>query len=512
MLSDPNKLLTPSATEYFSRYYRATSTNTAEYKFSLLDNNHFTALIGQESILSNSKDFSASSKGHSDNRMMNVDQGTTFNKPTYAYSQVTYNSLFARLSYDYADKYFIDGTIRRDGSSLFGANNRYANFWSVGAMWSAKKENFFKDINWLNNLQLRVSYGTTGNSAIDNYLSYGLVGTGTIYNGNASWGLSSVDNKDLTWETVESLNVGVNARLFNFVDLNIEFYNKMTKDMLMEIPYSYSTGFGSAWGNTGNMRNRGIDVELGFDILNTKDFFFRAGVNFNYNKNEITKLFGGRDEFIVPNTGIKYQVGKSYGDFYYVKYAGVDPATGAPLYYDKEGKITTEYSENNAVFTGKNRYAPMSGGLNLDFSWNGISLNVAFAGVFGKWLLNNDRYFSENPNFAAESNQSARMMNMWTTPGQKTDIPGANYAVQFDTHLLENASFIRLKNLQISYSLPKVWMQKTKVLNGVRVYALARNLWTITKYKGYDPENDSNLSLGKYPNSKQYTVGIELTF
>ncbi len=260
------------------------------------------------------------------------------------------------------------------------------------------------------------------------------------------------------------------------------------------------------------MRNRGIDVELGFDILNTKDFFFRAGVNFNYNKNEITKLFGGRDEFIVPNTGIKYQVGKSYGDFYYVKYAGVDPATGAPLYYDKEGKITTEYSENNAVFTGKNRYAPMSGGLNLDFSWNGISLNVAFAGVFGKWLLNNDRYFSENPNFAAESNQSARMMNMWTTPGQKTDIPGANYAVQFDTHLLENASFIRLKNLQISYSLPKVWMQKTKVLNGVRVYALARNLWTITKYKGYDPENDSNLSLGKYPNSKQYTVGIELTF
>ena len=340
----------------------------------------------------------------------------------------------------------------------------------------------------------------------------GKVGTSSIYGGGASWGLSQVANPDLTWETVATLSVGVNTRLFDMVDVELEYYNKETRDMLMEIPYSFATGFSSGYGNVGNMANKGIDLTVGVDVINTKDMTFNVRGTFNYNKNEITKLFGGRDEFVVPNTGLKYNVGYPYGEFFYTRWAGVDPANGKQLWLTKEGELTSVFSEDDAVFTGKQRYAPYAAGLQLDFAWKNLSVNANFSGVFGKWTLSNTRYFIENSNFATDTNQSVEMLNMWQKPGDITRIPAANEALQFDTHLLENASFVRLKHLQVSYSLPKAWMQKTGFLAGARVYAIGRNLLTFTEYTGYDPEVDSNLQLGNYPNSRQYSFGIELTF
>ena len=447
-----------------------------------------------------------------DNRVNNVNQGTKYEQPSYSFSEKSYNSYFGRLNYDYADKYHFEATFRRDGSSLFGANKRYANFYSFGANWNAKKESFLEDVEWLDKLNVRVSYGTTGNSGINEYLANGLLGNSSQYNGEETWGLSQVENPDLTWETVESTNIGISTRLFDLVDVELELYNKDTKDMLMEIPYSYATGFSGGWGNVGNMNNKGIDLTLNFNVLNTKDMTFNVSGTFNYNKNEITKLFGGRDEFVVANTGIKYQVGKALGDFYYTRWAGVDPATGKQLWLDKEGNVTGVYSEDDAVFTGKQRYAPYAAGLQLDFAWKGLSVSAAFSGVFGKWTISNTRYFIENSNFVVDQNQAAVMLEMWQKPGDITRIPAANEPLQFDTHLLENASFVRLKNLQIAYSLPKKWMEKTGFLSGARVYAIGRNLLTFTEYTGYDPEVDSNLQLGNYPNSKQFSFGVELTF
>lgn len=142
-------------------------------------------------------------------------------------------------------------------------------------------------------------------------------------------------NPNLTWETLENLNIGINATLFNKLTLNVEFYNKMTKDMLMYIPYSFQTGFSGGWGNVGNMRNRGVDVEVRYDFVNNKDWYVTASFNMNYNKNEITELFGGRTEFVDGRSGIKYQVGKPYGEFFYPRFAGVDPANGKSMWYDK---------------------------------------------------------------------------------------------------------------------------------------------------------------------------------
>ena len=282
--------------------------------------------------------------------------------------------------------------------------------------------------------------------------------------------------------------------------------------MLMTIPFSYTTGHGSGWGNIGSMFNRGIELTASYDIISNKDIFWSVSANINYNKNQITELFGGRDEYVVANTGVKYEVGKTYGDFYYVRWKGVDPQDGQQIWLDKDGNETKTYSEDNAVFTGKNQFAPWVGGFNTQFSWKGFTLNADFSFMLGKYMIDNNRYFVENPNFVGQLNQAVVMENMWTTPGQITDIPAANSAIQFDTHLIENASFMRLKNLTIGYNLPDNLLRKTGFIRGVRVFAVGRNLLTVTKYQGADPEVDSNLQLGKYPNTRQFSFGAEFTF
>ncbi|MCF0172358.1 MAG: SusC/RagA family TonB-linked outer membrane protein [Bacteroidales bacterium] len=512
VLPDENSSLTPTVEEAFERFYRLTSTNTVEYKFDIASKHNFDILAGQESIVSRNQYFSAYTTGHTDVRMSTLSQGTTAGMPTYSSSDIAYNSFFFRASYDFNNKYFIDGTFRTDGSSLFGQNRRYANFFSAGAMWNVKREAFLSDVSWIDKLQMKASYGTTGNSGIDNYLSLGLVSTGTIYDGETSWRLNSVDNPNLTWETIESLNIGINGRLFNVMDFDVSFYNKNTRDMLMYIPYSYQTGFSGGWGNVGSMRNRGIDVELGFDIINTNDWYFGINANMNYNNNVITELYDGRDEFVDGSTGLKFQVGKPYGEYFLVEYAGVDPVNGKQIWRDKDGNLTKEYSESNAVFIGKNRFAPFSGGASLNLRWKDLTFNASFSGVFGKYMENYDRYFVENPSFSDESNMTRRMKNIWTTPGQITDIPKYGEPIKHDSRFIDNASFVRMKNTQLSYSLPKSLFIGSKTMTGAKVYVSGRNLLTFTKWQGFDPEIDAITASGKYPNTKQIVFGAELTF
>ena len=283
--------------------------------------------------------------------------------------------------------------------------------------------------------------------------------------------------------------------------------------MLMGIPYSLTTGHSEGWGNVANMRNRGVDFEFSFDVPMPRDFYLNIAANFNYNQNTITKLFDGRDSFEIANTGMKLQVGMPYGEFYATRTAGVDPRDGMQMWYDADGNITKTFSDDYAVFLGKQRYAPWAGGFNFNFGWKGLSISSQFSWVADKWTINNDRYFLMNPLFAPEGNVAAELLNMWTEPGQVTNIPSYESKREIsDDTIIEDASFLRLKNLQISYSLPSSIVKKTGFMQGFRVFAVGRNLLTFTKYTGWDPEADSNLQLGRYPNSKQFTFGVEMTF
>ena len=511
---DPDVFKTGIRQEESSVSYRWTVTNTAEYKFDFLRDHHVSVLAGQESMLYKYEDFSARGEGLTDNRLMLLSAAPSGKiTASQSVSKQVRNSWFGMLNYSYADKYFVDLSLRRDGSSLFAPDNRWATFGAGALMWNVSSEKFMAPTrSWLNNLQLKASYGSTGNSGISPYMYLGLVAAGGSYNGNASTSIANAPNPKLTWETVKTLNLALSGRLFNRVDFDVEYYDKTTSNMLMTVPYSFTTGFSSGWGNVSEMYNRGVDITVGVDIIKNKDWYWNVKANANYNKNEITKLYEGADFYDIANTGLRLEVGHPYGELYYVRWSHVDPRDGQNVWLDKNGNETKVYDEANKVFLGKSTVAPWSAGLSSTLSWKGLQLDVQFTGMFDRYMLNNERWFNENPSFASQNNQRVEMLNMWTTPGQVTDIAAADAERQMDSHLIENASFVRLKFLQLSYTLPKNIMNATRIMKGARVFFIARNLLTFSGYKGYDPEVDSNISIGNYPNTRQFSLGAELTF
>lgn len=498
-----------------SRYYQFTLSHTAEWRKQFGD--HYVGiLLGEETRIERSRGLSAYSEGQTDSRLLLLPHGTTVAPGDLgdSFGEEVANSLFANAEYNYKEKYYVTGSIRRDGSSKFAPGHRWGTFWSAGAKWDLKKEDFLKDVEWLNDLSLSVNYGTTGNdSGTGSYGYFGSYGVGGLYNGESSLGIASMSNPDLTWETTAKWNVGLNFSIFDRAHFQVDFYRNKSTDMLMSIPYSMTTGFSSGIGNVAAMTNTGVEANVDVDILKTKDFYWSFKANVGYNKNEITELFQGRDEYVLANTGLKMAVGHAYGEFFQVRFAGVDPMTGAPLYYDKDGNKTKKFNEErDAVFLGKKRYAPWTGGFGTNFRYKNVSLIADFAWVAGKYMMINDDNFIANPQLATGWNQRVEMLNIWTTPGQITDIPGAKYDVQFTDQMLQNASFLRMKTLSIQYEFPKKWMQATRYIKGVKVFGIARNLFTITPFEGYDPEPDKNLVQFNYPNTRQFVFGAEISF
>ena len=499
----------------FQRYASYTFTHTAEYRKKV--NGHtFSALIGEESIFSRSRSFGVYTEGQTDPRQLRLTDGTSIaiGNVSDSRAEESFNSLFATFAYDFDGKYFLDASYRADASSKFAPGHRWGHFYSVGGMWDLKKENFLKDVDWLDNLQARATYGLVGNSTgAGSYDYYGLFGTGGMYNGQSSMGISNPSNSTLTWEKVGSFNAGVTFGFLDRVVLNVDAYRRKTTDMLMSIPYSFTTGFSGGMGNIGAMVNKGFDADVNVKLVKSNDIDWTFKANVNYNKNEVTELFAGRDEYIIANTGLKLEVGKPYGEFYMVEFAGVDPRDGKPMWYDIDGNLTKTYNEErDSKFVGKQRYAPWSGGFGTSFSWKGLSITADFAWQHGKYMTNNDNYFLMNANQGTSFNQAVDMLNIWTKPGDITNIPKYGEQVQFDTHLLEDASFLRMKNLIVQYSFPKKWMQATKGIQNAKVFFVGRNLFTATKFSGYDPEPDINLVKFNYPNTRQFVFGMELTF
>ena len=506
---------TGQASEQFSNFYRWTVTNTAEYKFNFLRDHDVTILLGQESMTSKTTSFGAMRTGLVDNRLMLLSSTSNADPlvPSHAISEEVRNSWFGMLNYSYANKYFLDLSLRRDGSSLFAKDNRWGTFGAAALMWSVSNEAFMdvtKD--WLKDLQFRVSYGSTGNSGIKPYLALGLVGaSSTMYIDASGTVIANASNPDLTWEKVKTFNIGLSGRLFDRVDFDLQYYDKVTSDMLMSIPYSYTTGFSAGYGNVAEMYNRGFDFTIGVDIIKNKDWYWNVKVNGNYNKNKVTKLFQGLDQYVLGDFQM-LEVGHDMGEYYMVRWSHVDPADGQSVWLDKDGNYTKIYSEANRVQTGKSWIAPWSGGLSTTVAWKGLQLDVQFTGMFDRYMFNNERMWLEDPQANGTYNMAASMLNMWTTPGQKTDIPAANAVRQGDTMWLEDASFVRLKYLQLSYTLPKNWLDQTGFIKGAKVFLVGRNLITFTGYKGYDPEVNSTKTFGNYPNTRQYSIGAQLTF
>ena len=284
--------------------------------------------------------------------------------------------------------------------------------------------------------------------------------------------------------------------------------------MLMSVPESYAvTGEGYRWKNVGAMVNRGVEITADGDIIRTKDFVWNVSANVSYNMNKLTELYNGVEEYVNSTTGVKFMVGHSVHEFFLNRYAGVNPANGDALWYDKDGNITNEYRESDKVMTGKTFDSPWMGGFGTTLSWKGFQLSAQFSWMAKRFVMNNDRFFEESNGLYTVYNQSRRLLyDRWKKPGDLTDIPRYGEVAQLDDRFLENASFMRLKNLSLAYTLPQSLLKKSKFFTSARLYIQGQNLWTITGFNGLDPEVASNVYQAQYPATRQFTFGAELSF
>ena len=479
--------------------------NTLTYKFNLSNIHDFTFMLGQEGENYHAEGFSVTGKGQTNDLLTDVAFATRVTSwSSYADSDYARVSFFGRGEYSYSNKYYLEGSIRTDGSSRFGKNNRWGVFGAVGFMWNLRNEDFAAPArDWLTNAQISFSSGTAGNSSIPNYEHMELLGGFGNYVGDSAMRPTQPGNEDLTWESCWTTNLGFHAGFWNRLNVDLEFYNKYTTDMLMAVPLSYaqSNGYGYRWENVGGMVNTGVEFNLAADILRIGDFSWNVNANFGYNLNRITELYNGVTEYENANTNTKLVVGHPLGEFYMNRFAGVNPANGDALWYDKDGNITNVIRDSDRVLLGKSCNAPFQGGFGTVFSWKGLSVSAQFSFVAGRYMVNNDRYFDESNGRFATYNQSRRLLERWKQPGDITDIPRHGVFTEFDSRLLEDASFLRLKNLMVSYTFPKV-----------RIYLQGQNLFTVTGFSGLDPEGVANIYAAQYPMSRQFTFGLDLMF
>ena len=491
-----------------------TITNTINYRKTINELHSLNFLLGHEGVDYSYEGFQAITQGQNNDFLTTMSSGSrvvSWGDVTDAYG---FLSFFARAEYSYDDRYYADLSVRTDASSRFGRNGRWATFWSLGMMWNAKREMFLSGADWLTTAQLSFSTGTSGNSSIPNYDHLALVSGNANYNDNMGLYPMQSGNEELGWEKLWTTNLALRLGFLHRFNIDIEFYNKHTSDMLMSVPVSYADkGEGFRWDNIGAMVNRGAEISLNLGVIRTNDFSWDLSANVSYNHNKITELYNGLNEYELSSTSTKLVVGHSVGEFYVNRYAGVNPANGDALWLTKDGEVTIEFNESDKVMVGKSYIAPWQGGFGTTLQWRGLSLSAQFSWVADRWMFNNDRFFEESNGLYSSYNQSRRLLyDRWKKPGDVTDIPRYGVTPQMDSRFLENASFLRLKNVMLSYSLPEKVLRKSKFFSSVRIYIQAQNLLTFTPFSGIDPESSNNVYQAQYPMSRQYSMGIDLSF
>lgn len=449
-------------------------------------------------------------------------------------------SVFAKANYTYDNRYLAEVSLRRDGASNFGDDKKYGNFFSISAGWNINREKWFK-ADWVDVLKLRASYGSVGNIPYSKYPQYGLYSVSSNYNGIPAILISQVGNKDLTWEQTYTAGVGIDANFFNnrlrFV---FDYYNKYTSNILYQVPVSGLTGITSRWQNVGEMRNSGIEITIGGDIIRTKDWLWSLDLNMGYNKNKLEKLYGddpnmmiigggGNDTTIAGAAEKVLKVGYSTDRYYLREWAGVDPKNGAPLWYknDGSGETTSNYSEAKQVMTEATS-PKLFGGFNTSLTWKNIDLNASFGFSLGGKIYNYSRQEYDSDGAYTDRNQM-KLIDGWSRWEKEGDIathPAASYGNKSNsnkasTRYLEDGDYLKLRSLSIGYNLN---LSKYYIQN-MRIYFTAENVFTLTGFSGIDPEvpayydetTGTYKSIGTaganlYPSTRKFMFGINLTF
>jgi len=410
--------------------------------------------------------------------------------------------------YTFDGKYTLNASYRYDGSSTVPPTNRWHGFYSAGLGWEAKKEPFLSDISFINDLRFRVSYGTTASPFASAFGYAATFDNDASYNGNSGIAPSTPGYAKYDWEYAKEFNAGFDLAIWNNrVRIVTDVYNKVTSNLFLEQRLSLTSGFKTLLLNSGAMRNRGIETDIQADVLKVGSFTWSLGFNIAYNKNVITNL-GGAGQFEQNTTEI-VMVGHPYGSHYAPKWAGVNPANGDPQYYTRDGKITTDYNFSNLSIAEFGTYIPaITGGFNTGFRWKGFYLAALFTYADKTNRYNNEDYYNENPSFTT-SNQTTRMLyNRWKKPGDNAILPRYDAERHFTSRDIQDASYIRLRNVNLGYDVPF----KMKYIRGIHIFVQAQNLHTWTKWRGFDPEDNDGNAEFDYPSARTYTAGLNVNF
>lgn len=560
------------ATNQIGTSWGWSTTNTLSYKFDLQKKHNFDILVGTEYGESR-PDFGFSLNATSSN--------SVFGDMTHAYMTYMKNnnaaavtgtpcddsrsmSYFGRVNYNFNEKYMLSAIMRADGNSKFAPGKRWGYFPSVSAGWVISNEKFMaKTVSWLDFLKLRAGWGQNGNAqTISNFQWQGAFAYNTssyyTFNGNPDQYVSGaapsrLPNEDLTWETSEQLNIGLDARfLSGRLGFTLDWYNKKTKDLLVAVPVDPTTGFSTQMKNAGTVENKGIELSLSWNDKIGKDFQYNVGWNMAYNHNEVTEVKSnqtynnGGNDLLAQNTGYmaRFEEGHPIGYFWGYKTEGVmQNEADVQAYLDKNCKGNAANSkQGTGIKPGDLKFVDVNGdgvvndddktelgdphpdvtmGITLGASYKGFDLSVTGFGAFGQQVARSFRKFTdgEYENFTTE------VYDYWHGEGTSNKYPllahmnaGPNWQTISDIYI-ENASYFRLQNLTVGYDFTKIW--KNSPFQQLRLYFAAQNLFTITGYKGMDPENGTaigsdswvtGVDVGNYPQPRTYMVGVNVKF
>lgn len=421
-------------------------------------------------------------------------------------------SQIALFRYSYGDRYTISASLRRDGSSQVPAANRYKYFYAIGGNWNILAENFMQGSHAFSTLRMRASYGLTGNAGgfTSDYGFRTLYGPAS-YNGNKALVPVTPGNPGYDWEMNRIADVGIEFGFFrNRLRGEIDLYNRVTEGLFVNRNLSSTTGFPTMAANAGKVRNRGVELMLEGDVIKNRDFTLTLGANLAYNKNKILSL--GGEQQIFADEATMNMVGLPLGSFRAVRWKGVDPQTGAPIYLDKDGHETNTYSVDNAVPLKAAYDPPLIGGVTTTIRYKRFDLSMLVSFIHGMSRLNYPNLYahSGSPNYRQYS-QSVDMLKIWQKPGDISQYPGAQYATYFTSRDVMSADYVKLRNITLGYNIP-VSARMAGYVRNLKVFASGQNLFSIMKWRGFDPEDANDIAQYEYPMPRIITGGINVTF
>ena len=502
---------------YLSNTMLMTWTNTIGWNHAYGEN-HIDVLLGQEMQKETySQDYFAKYNYAYPESNRNMATAGGEMGSDYYESQARLASYFLDAHYDYANKYFGSVSYRRDGSSRFGANHRWGNFWSVGAKWRLSQENFMLNQNVLTNADIRLSYGTVGNQGIGYYAARGYYVVGSNYDQAPGATPGNLANPDLTWETSKKFDVGFDLSFINRWHLTFDFYNDDTDDALYSVPLSMTTGFSGYMKNIGKIRNTGIEVGFNGTAFYNNNASINVFANLTWNKNKIVKLANGTEEYT-------YQIleeGRSYRQFYMPEYYGVNPENGRALYYkNAEGdELTEDYYEAEKRYVGT-ADPKVYGAFGVNATFYGFDASLQFNYRIGSKVYDSGHAFT-GWGYATMTPLQDVALNSWTPENPNAKYPEFTYADiytdvygNYSSRWLMNGDYLRISNITVGYTLPQNLTRKA-LMDKVRIYLTFDNVYTFTAkgFTGYSPDTYANGVIAwQYPAVFTFTGGIQITF